>query len=352
MTGGLDTRMILAAKHPSPGDYTCYTYGGMYRDTIDIRIARRIAKACNQEYQVLKMDKTFLSDFPALAEKSIYITDGLADVCKSHELYFSRLARQIAPVKITGKFGSEIIRYYGFLRDKLAPEELTSHDFKQYVSAAKETFSSINFGHKLSFLLFKEIPWLWAGFTTSELSQLMVRSPYTDNEFVNLMYRSPYGIIKGPEFQLDFIRKNEPKLIKIPTNWGLAGSSSLLVSVPTKLAYKFLMTTDKAYNWEKLPYSLHHWVAILDYLFSPLHAEKLIIGFGYYLHYRLWFREQLSQYIKDVLLDSRTLNRPYINKKYLEKIVNDHTNGRGNYLSEINKILSIELTQRVLVEDI
>jgi len=50
------------------------------------------------------------------------------------------------------------------------------------------------------------------------------------------------------------------------------------------------------------------------------------------------------------LLDPRTLNRPYLNRPYVEAIVKAHVSGRGNHTLELHKLLSSELIQRTLIE--
>jgi len=348
LTGGLDTRMILACFNADEGELPCFTYGGMYRDSMDVRIARRVAKLCNQTHQVIRLDEKYLSEYPAQVERAIFLTDGLSDVCTSDEVYLNKIARQIAPIKMTGKFGSQVLRGTNLLKAIEPNEGLIDHDFRRYISLAKENYSEIRKGHNLSFLLYNEIPQFFSGFTKAEYSQLMVRSPYLDNDFVSVLYKAPAGVLDDERFQLCLIAKKSPELYKIRTNWGLGGSSSPLVSVPLKLVYKFLIRVDTLLVEEILPYSLHHWVARLDYL----QASRLLLGFDKIRFYRLWFQKELSQYLQEMLLDKRTLERPYWNKNYLKKIVYDHINGRGNYLLDIKKILTIELIHRVLVEDI
>ena len=46
LTGGLDSRMILAWAQAAPGSLPCYTFGGPYRDCADVRIARQLATIC------------------------------------------------------------------------------------------------------------------------------------------------------------------------------------------------------------------------------------------------------------------------------------------------------------------
>jgi len=51
-----------------------------------------------------------------------------------------------------------------------------------------------------------------------------------------------------------------------------------------------------------------------------------------------------------VLLDARALGRPYLNRGRVEEMVTAHVKGRGNYTSEIHKLLTSELMQRQLIE--
>ena len=54
--------------------------------------------------------------------------------------------------------------------------------------------------------------------------------------------------------------------------------------------------------------------------------------------------------VKAILLDDRTLNRPYLNRKTIEEVVKGHTKGYRNYTIEITQLLTIELIQRLLIE--
>ena len=51
LTGGVDSRMILAWAPRLPGTLPCYTWGGKYRDCADVKIARRTAKLCRAASQ-------------------------------------------------------------------------------------------------------------------------------------------------------------------------------------------------------------------------------------------------------------------------------------------------------------
>jgi asparagine synthase (glutamine-hydrolysing) len=51
-----------------------------------------------------------------------------------------------------------------------------------------------------------------------------------------------------------------------------------------------------------------------------------------------------------MLLDSRTLSRPYLSKKRLEGIVLGHLKGDRNYTTEIHTMLTLELVHRLFLD--
>lgn len=354
LTGGLDTRMIMACLNPKPGTLPCFTFGGKYRDIMDVRLAPRVAKACNQTHVTLKMDdEKYLADYPHQVERSIFISDGIQSVDKADVIYFNKMAREVAPIRMTGKYGSQVLKSIFGLQDRSPVRDLINADFSNNLITAKQTCANLRKGNEFSFRLYSEIPWWWNGFTAAESSQVAVRSPYLDNDFVKLLYRAPSrNLDYGAAFQLALINQYKPDLMHIPTTGTYGGSKSKIISTIRKNFYKTVGIIDKLYIREKLPYSLTHWVGRVDYVLSPLHLEKLFVGLGDFRRYRVWYRDQLAPYLYDTLLCDKTYNRPYWNKKTLIKVINDHTHGRGTYLREIRKILQVELIHRVMMEDI
>jgi asparagine synthase (glutamine-hydrolysing) len=327
----------------------------MYKEMLDVRIARKVAATCGQTHHVIPLDKDFLSNFPALAEQTIYLTDGLAGAFQAHHLYLNRAIREIAQIKITGKYGSQVIKNISAFHRPTgydADENLISPDFRGYLSAAGEHFREHEKGHPLSQMVFKEIPWWWGGILSIEFTQLAVRSPYLDNDFVDLLYRSPFESIDPVLFQLGIVKKLRPDLYGIMTDAGFGGSGSPIARNLRRRYYRLLRVIEKAYGRDKLPYSLQNPLAMIDYhVLSPLKLNRLFLGLADYRHYRIWSRDVFSGFIKAILLDERTLSRPFWNRSYLEKAVRSHMAGRKNRLNEIEKALSLELIYRTLVEN-
>ena len=110
LTGGLDTRMILACRNPKPDSLPCYTFGSMYRENQDVRVARHLAALYGQSHQVLVAGQEFLAQFGSYAERTVRITEGCVDVSRAPDLYLNEKARRLAPVRMTGNYGGEILR--------------------------------------------------------------------------------------------------------------------------------------------------------------------------------------------------------------------------------------------------
>lgn len=345
LTGGIDGRMIMAWAKCRPGELPCYTFGGTYRDCADVRIARRVAKKCGQFHSTINVDNEFLFDFPRLAEKAVFVSDGTMDVTGSVELFANKIARGIAPVRMTGNYGSEIVRGNIAFRPGAPDEQLLEPSFAELVRNGSETYQREQECHKVSFIAFKQVPWHHYSRLAVEQSQITLRSPYLDNELVALMYRAPPELALAYEPSLRLIAEGDMELAMIPTDRGLLHRPIAGVTELKHLYAEFTAKAEYAYD-----YGMPQWLARLDGTFAPLHLEKLFLGRHKFYHFRVWYRDKLSQYLEGILLDFRTRTRPYLNGKYLEKILFSHVHGKGNYTTEIHKILTVELIQRQFIE--
>ena len=92
------------------------------------------------------------------------------------------------------------------------------------------------------------------------------------------------------------------------------------------------------------------WLARIDHLFSPFHLERLFLGRHKFSHFRVWYRDALSSYLREMLLDKRSLSRPYLQRSTLETIVRGHLRGDRNYTSEIHLALTLELLHRLFLD--
>jgi asparagine synthase (glutamine-hydrolysing) len=345
LTGGLDARTIMAWRKPSPSSLPCYTFGGTFRECHDVRLARKIAKVCEQPYTVIPVGSEFLSRFSDYAERSMYRAEGCVDVSRSSDLYVSERAREIAPVKIVGTYGSEILRRAVMFKPMAPAPGLFHSELINSVHQAAQTYSALRREHPITFAAFRQSPWYHHGVLVLEQSQLSVRSPYLDNDFVRTVFRAPKSDGASDEVRLRLINDGSRSLGEIPTDRGVGGSAGSIASAVSQSLLEFTFKAEYAYD-----YGMPQWVARIDHALSPFHLERLFLGRHKLLHFRVWYRDALADYVRQILLDSKTLSRPYLERNGLEAMVLGHLKGDRNHTTEIHKVLSLELLHRLFFD--
>lgn len=343
MTGGLDTRVILSGCPPAAGALQTYTFGSKYRDTYDVRIGRQVAQVCRQPHQVIEIGNEFLNDFGSYAERTIQLTEGTVDLYRASDLYLSEKVRQIAPAKIVGTYGSEIVRRAVMFKPVQPPPGLLNPDFLPQVRDAADTYWHLREGHPVTFAAFRQSPWYHHGILALEQSQLTVRSPFMDNEFVRAAYRAPVGPAAEDDVRIKLIQAGNPALGRIRSDRGIGGNGSRLTSFLTHAFREFTFKAEYAYD-----YGMPQPVARIDHALSGLHLEKIFFGRHKALHFRVWYRDELANYVREILLDPRTLSRPYLQRGAVESVVKAHLSGAQNHTEAIHKLLTLELVQRLL----
>ncbi len=345
LTGGLDSRIIMAWLRCAPGTLPCYTHRGIFNENADARVARQVAKTCQQPHRLIKVDEQFLRQFVDLAKRTVYLTDGAMEVSGAAGLYANRVAsREISTIRMTGNYGGEILRGLLGLSPNKVRNPFFDRDFAPFVDEGIATLAAERQGSASSLIAFKQMPWEHYPRFALESSQLTVRSPYTDNELVALSYRRPAGHAVNLRLAARLIIEGNPALAAFPTDRGPLGRTGWIGRIRQN-AQEFTFKADYAYD-----YGMPHWLVKADRVLSPLHLERLFLGRHKYYHFRYFYRNPLAASVKEILLDARSLARPYLERGSVERMVQAHIEGRGNYTTEIHQLLTMELTQRQLIE--
>jgi asparagine synthase (glutamine-hydrolysing) len=346
LTGGLDTRMIMAWQKSQPGALPCYTFGGMFRDCQDVTLSRQIAGMCGQSHQVITAGKEFLDGFPHYAERAVYLSDGCVDVSRSPDVYLNEKARAIAPVRMTGNFGGEILRRVRTFKPVDPPPGLFHADVLSSVNQAAETYAMLAQGNALTFAVFKQSPWNHYGILALEQTQLTLRTPFLDNDLIRTVFRAPPSAFASIEDSLRLIADGKRELLRIPTDRGGAGERGRLSGAAHRALLEFLFKAEYAYDM-----GMPQGVARVDHALSAFHLERLFLGRHKVFHFRVWYRDALAGYVREMMLDPRSLARPYIERKQLEQMVEGHLKGDRNYTNEIHKVLTLELIHRLFLDN-
>jgi asparagine synthase (glutamine-hydrolysing) len=340
LTGGLDTRMIMACRPESRLKPVCYTFSGENAETLDARLAARVAKACNLEHTKLGIGADFLSNFGSYADRTVHITDGCLGVLGAHEIYLNQRARQLAPTRLTGNFGSEILRGIstfkpvGLSRPLVSPE-VTADFTREQLPSIEEC--------KVAFAAFREIPWNLFGSLAAGRSQVTFRTPYLDNEIVALAFQAPETLRRSPLVALRLVRNNNPALSDIPTDRGYRSEDGALTHAIRRLFCEATFKLDYIYTEGRV-------LTPFDRFIGRLGAVG-VLGLHKYLPYRRWFRRELAAYVTEILTDGQTWRMPFWNSDFLRRMATEHIEGRANYVREINAVLTLEAADRLIIRN-
>jgi asparagine synthase (glutamine-hydrolysing) len=340
LTGGWDTRMILAAQRFEPRTLPCYTFAASSEDTVDVTQARKVAAAVDQEYFVLRLQQDFLENFADHAEKTMYVSDGYAGICLTHEIYLNRLARDVSHVRLTGNFASEILRGVSTLKEVPLQQAWYEGALARELQQSREVFrDTIDKSHSARFAVFREIPWKLATSLHLANSQLQVRTPFLDNELLQLACIRPADISRSfvPASLVECLR---PALLDIPTDRGESGASSGLAEALRKV-------------WFKGTFKLDYWATegTPDFLTYPVdywRVNRFLPVRHKFLNYRQWLRGPLKDYTQDLLTGSDGFAGNLVGPATVRRLLKEHASGARNTLSDITALMNLELINKRL----
>jgi asparagine synthase (glutamine-hydrolysing) len=346
LTGGLDTRMLMAWQKMEPATMPCYTFGGMRRDCQDVIVARKVARACSQTHEVIPVSQDFLSNFSEYAERAVYLTDGCVDVSRATDVYLNERARQVAPVRITGNYGGEILRHVRTFKAEEPQGDVFCPEVLNHARKTRQTLAANAKEHPVAFAAFRQAPWAQYGILSLEQAQLTMRSPFLANDIVRTAFRAPASCLSTNDVSLRLISDGNPQLGHIPTDIGVGGGRGPVVEAASHAWQEFLFKAEYAYD-KGMP----DWAVRVDRSLSGLQLDRLFLGRHKFAHFRVWYRDALSGYLQETLLSQRSLSRPYLDKQAVGRALTDHLRGKRNSTTLIHKLLTLEIVHRLFLDN-
>lgn len=346
VTGGLDTRMIVACLPEFGNTAVCYTFAGMSGETLDVQIGRRVAQLCGMEHYTLRIGEDFTRRYDELVDRTVYVTDGYAGALGAHEIYLNAKARELSPVRLTGNFGSEILRGMSTFKPTNLSRDLLAPEWQERIAALSDSASFFVSHHNgAAFAAFREIPSIHFGIPAATRSQVTLRMPFVSNEVVELAMRAPVAERASPEACAGVIERYNPRLAAIPTDRGVVPAAVRRPRPWNRIFAELTFKLDYLHK-EGLPPALSKLEPALQGL-----SRFGVIGLHKYLPYRSWFRHELGDYVRGVIEDSATREMPWWDRQTLRRIFVDHQSGRRNCLREINAVVTLASVQRLLLSD-
>jgi asparagine synthase (glutamine-hydrolysing) len=338
LTGGLDSRMIMASLDAPAGSVPCYTFGSMYGVTGDVAVGKAVAAQCQQPHHVVELGQDFLNRAPSQLEQAVYASDGYLGLSGAAELYVNRLARAIAPSRMTGNWGGELMRGVRAFKFRVPRGRFINRELDQQMRVSAADFSPTGL-NPLSTALFNQMPLQGYGRYAIERSQVAMRSPFLADEVVRWLYRAPAGVRASMQGAIAVIGQR-PELLAIPTDLGLLGRRprvfrNALRKARIKAEY---LTSHGAPDW----------LARLSSRFPSFSLETRFLGVDKFHHFRRWIRRDLAGFVREAIQGSASSLKTWFDMVRVAEMVTDHIDGRANYTDEIDKILTIATIENVL----
>ena len=350
LSGGIDSSAVVAhmAKHSSTPVKT-FSIGFKEEAFNELVYARQVAKLFGTEHHEQVLEPESVSLLPKLI--NMY-DEPFADSSAIPTYYVSKFAREFVTVVLSGDGGDELFAGYNkyqklkYFRDhNLLPDAMS----EVFWGGLHKLIPNSVKGKGATYYLAKPKAYLPA-----------YQSIWHMNERRQLYGASFWEEIKGASAEA----------IKIPiidqNNKGDFLFSMQTLDMKTYMVDDILTKVDRA----SMHNSLEVRVPLLDHEFAELtfripsdlklkgkikkyifkkslqdHLPKTVLshkkqGFGVPL--RLWFKEDLKEYVNDHLLNSNSLLYDYLNPNFVSKIVHGHHHGMRDFNHKIWSLIVLD----------
>ena len=337
-TAGLDSRLLMAVLRDQLKKHPSYTFAGQWGELFDVRTSRKTASVYHQAHECIPINEQFLQGFADYATRAVHISDGTHNVFGAHDVFFNEIARDIAPIRLTGKFGSEVVRIRRLVPSITYRRGFLGDDIGRLVEQLPSYTNTNPGGNSLTGVVTEEIPWHEYARVAVEQSQLVLRTPYMDNELVKLMYQAPKDSRTAGDIQERYVRERAPEFARDITNMGRFTSRNRLVTKLSHYLFSALLKVEYIYL-----YSTPHWITRVDRKLEPWHLERLLSGRQKWEGYRIWIKTAFAPFLRDTLSNPNAEYTRFFDYQTVLKMVDRHIAGTHNYIDEINKAVTIQL---------
>jgi asparagine synthase (glutamine-hydrolysing) len=340
LSAGLDSRAILAAI-PRQTPLTAYTFGDA--DSADRVYGRKLAQAAGLRHIGYDLTPEDLLNY---AEEAVTLTDGMLDLLNTHGISTAEHLKEHGDWILSGLGGELLRNFFGYpggntdpsaylfrhIRSVFSEEDLATLLTPEYFGRIQGC-AEVSFRKVFSRTLDLESPFDRCDafylqqrvrrFTLSGAllfgSRLGYRAPFLDDDFIDGVLHTRPSLKIGSRFHRLFIQRMAPDLSRIPL-----GSANEPLT-PT-LRYRVLR---RARTWLRMP--------------GPPRPRASIVD------YPSWLRNELSGFIRNILLDKRTLERGYFRREYLERLADTPRSERIN-TAGLSVLVTLELWHRLFID--
>lgn len=357
LSGGLDTRTLVAAIDRTQFSYPTFVFGTPHGE--DVRAAQQIADLIGNPHYLVELKPDFLKHY---ATKGVWLTDGMMLSHVFNVLSPLPQVHNLVNIIFTGDCGDWILggvtpvkqrfanlsdkvlaqRHYETYYDKgLIPEEEHSRFFSEHyyskiqgksVESFREHYRKVKVSgstNKAVYFALRHEALRTSGYGLCLLrSQLLPRIPFYDNDLLDLALQIPPELRRNRHIQIQLIKRLASDLVRVP--WQYSGLS------PEAAPYQVRI--------RRAQYQAHQRLSRLSHGIIPWPYDKEIVPM------ELWLRTTLQSWVQGLLLDRRTLSRGYFNEEAVRQILDQHMTGCRDYSYRIGALITFEIWNRLFID--
>jgi asparagine synthase (glutamine-hydrolysing) len=366
LSGGIDSGIVVALMAElSASPVKTYTIGFSEPSFSELPLARQVAQKYGTDHHEFTVTPEVISVLPTLVH---HHDAPFYDPSAIPMYYVSKLAGDHVKVVLSGDGGDELFAGYNlYLAEKAtryyrhAPRWVRETVMPKLARLVPESTSYINKGRVLREFAYGaslDFRQRYARWTTKSKEETR-RRLYAAPELLELLTATRDG-----HLSVLFDRQATASAL----------NQMLYVDINTELTNQVLLKVDRmsmACSLEVrsplLDHQLHEFAARLPdqaklkgwktkYLLKKVGARLLPPDLlkrpkrGFSPPLDRWFREDLADFAREVLLDSAARRRGYFKQNVVEELIEEHVSGRASYSREIWTLLTIELWHQMYID--
>lgn len=367
LSGGLDSRIIAAYASQSETPITTFTFGA--KNCTEQKIASEVAERLGLENIFYEIPPDFIANY---SKQIVYKGDGLVRIRDCHFIALLDEVRKRVHTVLLGTFGGDLsgrpagrlskelvglkkrkqvinylFRFYSTVLPVAAHQKaFTNGFFKETEGRVEKNF--IRTFSEIQFSLPSDISDYWEYrnrepryiFQNSQHINwyLETRHPFLDNNIIDFFaFRFPPDLrrkeIFGVHVEDVFLQKtlslDFPSLSDIPWHGYPPDASTL----------RLILIGGRRFIRKRI-------LAMLEKLLQT----RINAIYGDFRRYEDWLRTSSKAYTLDILLDPKTLKRPFFRQDFVTKMIKDHMNHKENHDQLICDLINFELLNRLFFE--
>jgi asparagine synthase (glutamine-hydrolysing) len=209
-------------------------------------------------------------------------------------------------------------------------ESLFKESFRHVLRSAAATYAEERQVPRMTFILFKQVPWHHYARRSLEAGMLLPVSPFLDNELARLAYQCPDELVTKADPLISLISRGDAGLMRIPTDRALHLSRFGWLGKVVRHCREFTAKAEYAYDYGMPPALVR-----VDRHLRGLKLERLFLGRHKFYHFRSWYREPLAGQISALSQSLPPLGDPFV-PQIERSVIAAHTSGRDNHTLAIS----------------